>query len=149
LFLPGCVGAIALPMLSELHGSNQRDKYRRALWLNVLVNGMAVLLVFPVLSLLSKTIMGSYGPSFESGYMVLILLGLSSIFFAVGSVIGNAIASAGKMWFGFLFNAMWGAAYLGAASYLVPKYGAFGLALANSIAYCLHFFWQLPYLKKL
>jgi len=149
LFLPGCIGAIALPMLSELYGTNQRAKYKKALWLNVLINGGAALLVFPVISILSKTIMRSYGPSFESGYMVLILLGLSAVFFAVGSVIGNAIASSGNMWFGFLFNLMWGVAYVGAAYFLVPKYGAFGLALANAAVYFVHIFWQLPYLKKI
>jgi O-antigen/teichoic acid export membrane protein len=149
LFLPGCLGAIALPMLAELHGSKQRDKYKKALWLNVLLNGGAALLVFPVISLFSKAIMRSYGPAFEPGYTVLILLGLSAVFFSVGSVIGNAIASAGNMWFGFLFNAMWGAAYVAAAWFLVPQYGALGLALANAIAYFLHTLWQLPYLRKI
>ncbi len=148
LFLPGCVGAITLPMLSELHGSNQREKYRKALWMNLFVNGGTALLIFPVLSLFSKLIMRGYGPSFESGYMVIVLLGLSAIFFALGSVIGNAIASAGKMWFGFFFNGMWGIVYLVAAFMLAPKYGAVGLALANLIAYFLLFIIQLTYIKK-
>jgi O-antigen/teichoic acid export membrane protein len=149
LFLPGCIGAIALPMLSELHGTNQRAKYKKTLWLNVLINGGAAFFVFSIMVLFSKMIMKSYGASFESGYMVLILVGLSAVFNSFGAVIGNAIASAGNMWFGFLFNSMWGIAYFTAAFFLVPRYGALGLAYALTIAYFLHFFWQLPYLKKI
>jgi len=93
--------------------------------------------------------MKSYGDSFEAGYVVLILLSFSSVLMAVGSVIGNAIASAGRMWFAFIFNALWGMSYITLAAVLVPKYGAMGLALSNVGAYLLHSCWQLMYLKKI
>ena len=148
LFLPGSIGAIVLPMLAELHGAQKRQQYQKALRVNLILNGGAALCVFPVLALCSRLIMRSYGPAFEAGHLALILLGCSAVLFALGSVIGNAIASAGNMWYGFLFNAMWGCVYVAAAWYLAPRYGAAGLALANCIAYLLHLCWQLPYLRK-
>lgn len=149
LFFPGCIGAIALPMLSDLHGTNDRMEYRKALKYNVLLNGIAALAVFLVVAIFSKLIMRSYGTSFVVGHMVLILLCISSVLIAVGSVIGNAIASAGKMWIAFVFNGLWGIAYITMAYVLVPQYGAIGLALSNVTAYLMHSCWQLFYLKRL
>jgi O-antigen/teichoic acid export membrane protein len=149
LFLPGAVGAVALPMLAELHGANELGQYRKALRYNVLLNGGVALAVFSVVALLSKFIMRSYGVSFEPGYSVLILLGLSAVLIAIGNVIGNAIASAGNMWFGFMFNAMWGVVYIACAAFLVPHQGAFGLGVANLAAYCMLSFGLLLYLKRL
>lgn len=148
LFLPGCIGSIALPMLSDFYGANERDKYRKALWYNVLLNGGTALVVFLGVSTFSKLIMRSYGVAFEAGYMVLIMLCFSGFLISVGTVIGNAIVSAGRVWFSFVFNGMWGVAYVGLAYLLIPRHGALGLALANVVAYLMHSCWQLVYLKK-
>jgi len=149
LFLPGALGAVALPMLAELHGANERGKYSKALRYNVLLNGGIALAVFLVIAIMSKFIMRSYGASFETGYSVLILLGISAILIAVGNVTGNAIASAGNMWVGFMFNAMWGVAYIGFASLLAPQQGAFGLAVSNLAAYSMLSLGLVVYLKRL
>lgn len=149
LFLPGCIGAIALPMLSNLHGTNNQNEYRKALWYNVFLNGGAALAVFVGISIFSKLIMGSYGASFEVGYIVLIVLCFSALIASINSVIGNAIVSAGKMWLAFVFNGMWGIAYFVLAFMMIPRFGALGLAMANAVAYLMHSCWQLLYLKKI
>jgi len=148
LFIPASIGAITLPILSQLHGANERKEYRKTLAYNVILNGGAALTTFAMVSIFSKVIMRSYGPSFEIGYGVLILLCFSSVLISVDSVIGNAIASANKMWFAFVFNTMWGIAYIAFVFVFVPRFGAMGLALANVSAYLLHTFWQLLYLKR-
>ena len=145
LFLPGCIGAITLPMLSALHGTNDRKEYKKALWFNMLINGCAALLVFLFVAASSKMIMTSYGAAFEEGTFVLVLLSLSALLIAVGSVVGNALASTGRMWLGFVFNSIWAVIYLLLAFYLVPKKGAMGLAIANLVAYILHTIIQSAY----
>lgn len=149
LFLPGCIGAIALPMLSNLYGTTDRSKYKQALKYNILLNSAAALTAFFFVAGLSKFIMRSYGVQFEAGYLVLIVLCFSSVLIAVNGVIGNAIASAGRMWFALGFNGLWGAGYLSVSYFLVPRYGALGLAMSNAIAYLMHTCWQLLYLKKM
>ncbi len=149
LFLPGAVGAIALPLLAQLHGANERSQYRRALQYSLLLNAAAGLTALAVIVLMSGPIMRIYGASFEAGTAVLVLLSVSGVLIAVGNVIGNAISSSGNMWFGFGFNALWGVAYIGLAAVLVPGHGALGLASANLIAYIMHSGWQLLYLNRL
>jgi O-antigen/teichoic acid export membrane protein len=135
-------------MLAELHGANEREKYQKTLRYNLFLNGGAALAVLAVIATMSRFIMRSYGSSFEVGSPVLILLCLSAVLIAVGNVIGNAIASAGNMWFAFFFNAIWGAAYISLAVVLVPRQGAFGLALANLAAYFILSLVQSFYLKR-
>ena len=73
---------------------------------------------------------------------MLALLAASAVLMAIGSVVGSAITSSGRMWYGFAFNALWAAALIGGAWVLVPSRGATGLALATLVAYGLHLVWQ-------
>ena len=60
---------------------------------------------------------------------------------STAAVIGQAIASLGKMWWGFILNSVWALALLLGAALLVPNYGALGLAgafLASVFSACLH-----------
>lgn len=145
LFLPSCIGGIALPMLSELHTNSDRIQYRQALKYNLIVNSAAALLAFAFVAAFSQIIMKTYGAQFASGYLVLIILSLSSVMIAVGSVVGNVLASKGRMWTGFTFNLCWAVIMLMLAFYMVPKYGAMGLAITNLIAYVVHTLIQTTY----
>lgn len=149
LFLPSCIGAIALPMLSSFHGEDNKRQYRKALWYNLLVNAFVALVAALIVSIFSVTIMTSYGPGFASGYPVLILLSCSAFLVSIGSVVGNVIASTGKMWFGFKFNLFWAVIYIATALFFVPKIGAVGLALSLLIAYVAHTVLQTSYSFKI
>lgn len=149
LFVPITIGAIVLPLLSSLRAQNEHMLYQQVLKINVLFNGsITFLMVIPV-AVLSPYIMTAYGSSFTKGWPVLVLLGLTAILMSINNVIGQAIASQGKMWIGFLFNALWAASIVLCALVLVPRNGAIGLASANLIAYSLHSGWQFIYLLHL
>jgi len=146
LFIPTMVAQVALPMLSNLWGENDRRRYNKVFKYNVLlsagITGLAALLVI----IFAMPIMRSYGPGFESGLWVLIVLAISSVLVAVNSVVGQVIASKDHMWAGFFLNLLWGCALLAMTwVFLKLEYGAVGLALANLIAYSLHTLWVSLY----
>lgn len=149
LFLPGCLNAIALPMLSDFYGSGRSGEYKKALWYNIALNGGSAFAVALAITLVAGPIMHSYGSGFVEGRYVLIILSFSAVLISVNSVAGSAIASAGRTWFGFLFNLLWGTTLLSAAYFLIPLYGALGLALAMLFSYLLHSVWQILYVERL
>ena len=137
LFVPAAVGAIVLPILSNLQGTNERSRYRKVLWFNILLNGGVALAIALPVSLLSGTIMNLYGAGFKSGSGALVLLSLATVLSVPSSVVGQAIASAGRMRPALALNALWAVVMIGASFWLTP-YGARGLALAYAISYLFH-----------
>jgi len=150
LFIPGVVGQIVLPMLSSLNGMNDRDRYKKVLKYNALITGGVAIAVALPIALFAPRIMKSYGPGFEEGTVALVLMTISTVLIALNTVVGQAIASKGRMWVGCLFNLLW-ALFLLAFSYMFIKqeYGVNGLAMASMIAYLAHSIWQSIYVIKL
>jgi O-antigen/teichoic acid export membrane protein len=137
MFLPGTVGAVVLPVLASLRGAEDNSRYKKVLSVNVLLNaGLAVAVGLPV-CLLSSMIMSKYGRGFESGAAVLVVLVVAAILSGVIGVIGQTIASDGRMWWGMFLNLIWGGAMI-VGMRTLPVQGALGLALATLIAYCVH-----------
>lgn len=148
LFLPGIIGNLILPVLSNLEGVDDKVRYRRVLNLTLLTNcGVAAVATLPII-LLAKTIMSSYGAGFESGAWVLILL-VASAGIAVATAVGQqALTSRGKMWTKLSFLIIWSAVLLISSVVLVKDHGATGLAVANLIAYsvqgvCLYAYFRI------
>lgn len=149
LFIPGVVGQIVLPMLANLNAPDDQVRYRKVLKYNALINGGVALAVALPVALLAQPIMRSYGLDFVEGALALALLSVSTVLVALNNVVGQAIASKGRMWIGFAFNLMWAAIFLILSSYFIHNgYGVTGLALANLIAYMFHCIWQTGYLLK-
>lgn len=146
LFLPGALGFAALPLLTQLYAQDDRRRFARMLGANLGINGGVALMGAGAVVLFGGWIMRSYGSDFAGGRLVLALLAGSAVLMAVGSVVGSAITSSGRMWYGFAFNALWAVALVGGAWVLVPTRGAAGLALATLVAYGLHLLWQGGYL---
>ncbi|MDI6802126.1 MAG: oligosaccharide flippase family protein [Thermodesulfovibrionales bacterium] len=137
LFLPGSMSAIVLPMLSNLYGHDDNRRYKKVLLYNGVINVSIAFIVALIISLAAKVIMGSYGKDFSSGKYVLIVLAVSATLSASVSVIGQVIASSGRMWWGFILNLLWGIVLIFSYWLLISK-GALGLAFANLIAYGVH-----------
>jgi O-antigen/teichoic acid export membrane protein len=143
--VPTVVGTVSLPILSHLHGSGHAARFARFLWrsmgLNGLVSGFAAFLVVAF----APRILALYGASFVPGRGTLVLLALTGVSVAVNAVIGNGIIAAGWIWWGLLFNVLWGGVLLACWCILTPN-GAYGLALACFLAYCAHTCWQVAFL---
>ncbi|MCK8603941.1 oligosaccharide flippase family protein [Desulfoferrobacter suflitae] len=149
LFVPGMLGQVILPILANLNAVSTTGHYRKVIWFNIVLNGSIALLIVLPLILTAHYIMHFYGTGYEIGANVLRILALTAMLMAVNNVIGQAIASKGKMWLGFIFNALWAVVLLSFAGFFIKKgFGALGLSLATFIAYTLHTLWQGSYLRK-
>lgn len=146
LFIPAAVSNIVLPILSSLV-DDKKDKYWKVLYFNIILNASITLILTIIVCLCGNWIMGLYGKGFTDVH-TLIILTSSTIFTSIATVIGLSIASRGKMWTGFIFNALWGL-YLIGFSLLFIRHGdgASGLALAVLLSYVIHALAQFVYLK--
>lgn len=139
LFVPGTLATIILPMLTNLNQDSNSIKYSRMLRYNILLNIVIASILSLGIIIFSRFIMSTYGASFSGGQSVLIILALTAIFISYNSVIGQAIASKGKMWIGFILNLMWAIVLTLATIYFTQKgQGAIGLSKSFLIAYLSH-----------
>lgn len=148
IFVPGALGQIVLPTLSSLLGKGNYSMYKKAIKYNLLLNiGITLIIALPVL-LFSRSIMECYGPGFEEGWLALQLLVVSAVLIVVNNVIGQAIASKGRMWVGFMFNLMWAIVLVSLSyNFIENGYGGTGLAAGNALAYFCHTVLQSFYLR--
>ncbi len=150
LFIPGVVGQIVLPILSNLNGLAEQKKSLKIIYYNLMVNGgISCVIALPLVAF-SPFIMRSYGAGFEQGTSTLVILSVCTVFISLNNVIGQSIASKSRMWSGLLLNSLWAATLLLSSFFLMRSgYGATGLALANLIAYLLHTIFVSVYAYKL
>lgn len=149
LFIPALIGKIILPILSDLNGKENDTEYFVALKINLMVNLGIASFIALIVMLFSPWIMSVYGNGFENGSFILIILACSAILVSVNNVVGQAIASKGKMWSGMLLNLLWALAMVSSSWILIKAgYGAQGLAGAYLISYLLHGCIQLFYFRK-
>jgi O-antigen/teichoic acid export membrane protein len=137
LFVPGAIAQVVLPVLSNIQADVDASRYQRAIQaaaMACLVTGAAV--AIPLMAA-SPQMMGLFGTSFSSGWLVLCLMCAAAVLQATNTVIGEALAALSKMWWGFWLNCLWGVEFLLAASLLV-RHGAAGLAGAYVVSYLLH-----------
>jgi O-antigen/teichoic acid export membrane protein len=136
-FLPSLLCQPLLPMLSNIGIGNVRS-FRKLFTGNLLLScGLSGFIAAPV-ALCSPWIMQAYGRDFRDGSAVLILLVLATVISSTAAVIGQAMASLDKMWWGFSLNAVWAFVLMASASLVVPHYGALGLAGAFLASYSVH-----------
>lgn len=147
LFLPAAVSQIILPILSSIP-KDDNNKFWKVLKLNFYLNtGIAILLLL-FISVLSPYLMASYGDGFRDNYLVLIVLAGSTVFSAASNVVGNAIASKGRMWIGLLFNFIWAVFFIVLSWFFINHgLGSIGVSLALLLSYFMHTVYQLIYLK--
>ena len=136
-FLPALLSQPLLSILSNV-GATDRQSFRRLLRANIfLAFGLSSCIAAPIV-LCASWIMRVYGPGFTEGRPILILLVLAAVISVTAGVIGQAIVSLDRMWWGLTLNLVWAVVTLTAAALLVPRYGALGLALAFLGSYMVH-----------
>ena len=143
MFVPGCLGSVALPILSNLHASPASEDFNQAMRYQLRVNFVLAAVPASIIALLSWIILSCYGSDFSSGWPVLVILACAAIPNALAAALGTVLASAGKMWFGALLNLVWGGVLLGLV-YVLRHKGAFGMAWAYAVAFsfqCLLGYW--------
>ncbi len=130
-------GAVLFPLFSHLHDSGRSRSFSRAFWTSLLVTAAVAAAAAGVLSATAPAVMRVYGREFHGAAGVMALLVVAGALSAPLSVVGHALASAGRMWLMLGLNVAWAVVLLG-TSYLLRSRGAVGLSVANVAAYGVH-----------
>lgn len=137
LFFPTSISSAVLPMLANLHASQDQSKYRKLLRVNLGLNlgslavpGVAVLLA-------PRLLMSLFGTEYVQGDTTLLVLTLSALGVALNNVLGQVLVSVGRIWLRFAFDVALATLLLVSAIILIPVQRDLGLAWANVTAYTL------------
>ena len=144
LFVPGVVTQTILPILSGQVGDGGRREARSLALRSAGVMLALVALIAAPLLLASPWITAAYGPDFQAGVWVFILMLAAAVAAAPQGILGNFLAAENRFWLRFRLNLLWATCYLAAAYYLVVQ-GAVGLAIALIIAYAVRTLATLAY----
>lgn len=139
LFIPNSLSSIILPMLTNISIEGSKQQYNYLVKVNLLINVFITLLLSLIIGVLSPFINHLYGKDFTN-YVPMIVMLVTAVICAGNNVLGQVIASKGKMWIGFGLNSLW-AFWLLLFAYLFVSemnLGALGLAYAMLISYLLH-----------
>lgn len=131
------VGAVMFPLFAHLHDSGRARSFARAFWASVVLTALASVAAAGGLAASSPWVMRVYGAEFRDAVDVMVLLVVAGALAAPLSIVGHAIAGAGRMWLSFALNAGWAAVLVG-ATYALRTRGAFGLSVAYAAAYAVH-----------
>jgi O-antigen/teichoic acid export membrane protein len=144
LFIPTALATGIVPILSDTLG--EQDLGRSAKVLNFMLKLNAALIVpcVLVMSLFAPYVMRIYGREYQDAWPTLVVLLITSGIYALLAPVGEMIAAAGRMWWGFVMNLAWAAVLIAATVFLV-RWGSFGFASARLIAYSLHAIWTFWY----
>jgi O-antigen/teichoic acid export membrane protein len=149
LLFPNAVAGVALPVLANLVGGRRADEYRKVFRTTMLVSVAGTAVAAAVLIGAGSIVGAFYGSGFAALAPVLTFIAVAGVLTAGNDIIGHMVATKGSMWWAFLFNALWGAAFLVFAWMLVPRAGARGLAAALALAYVAHTLWQGTYALRI
>jgi O-antigen/teichoic acid export membrane protein len=136
LFIPNITGIVGWSILNHHKGQGQTGLYRRTLWINLAIAGIAVLAGAAVLALLGPEILRLFGKNFSDGYPVLLIMLGAAIPQALALAVYQHLQSQERMWLSFFVIVLPRDMLLATLAYiLVPRYGAAGLACAYLAAW--------------
>ena len=144
LFLPGLLGQVVLPVLSEHLGQKETNQSLKIMVFAIKANLIVVMPIVIVASILSPYIMNLYGEGFRHGWPTLIVVLLTAGLLSVQTPVGYIIAASGRMWTGFVMNSGWALVFI-SCTYLLLDHGSLGLAGARMIGYIIHAVWTLGF----
>lgn len=147
LFIPATLSGMIMPILANTLMEGTPRQYQKVVTINIWINAVISVFASLFICLLTTFILKSYGATFTDTFTFRILV-LSTIPNAIAAVLGQVIASKGKMWAGFFLNFLW-AIWLLLFTFLFVGYlgyGTSGLALAVLCAYVLHLMFSYAYM---
>ena len=148
MFIPAALAQVALPLLaSNIHNQSEYKKiFNKNLKINIYL-GLFLVMVFVIIS---PVIVNFYGERYHDALWPIIIMFITTGLISINNVIGQAIASQGKMWLGFYANLMWAIILTVSTHFLVEKeaLGAIGLSLAHLISYFCHAIIQFLYIRR-
>lgn len=149
LYLPNIATQALLPTLTEFNALKDKARYVKTLKYNALINVALASVTAVAASALAPWAMRAFGEGFDGGVSTLILLLGVGVILSVCNVCASALTSLGAVWSGFFLNAIWGTIFLLCAWRATESgSGAFGLAVASSIAYSVYLVCCVGFIKR-
>ena len=137
LFLPAAFSPILLSMLSNMHGKNEFDGFRKLFRVSLVVNIAVVVLPALLLIQFAPQAMNLFGTEFRDGTLTLIILSFSTLAVVLNTILGQVLISKGAMGWRFAMDILLSSILSLVAWLLVPTWRELGLALAYLISYSL------------
>lgn len=135
IFLPLAVSRTVVPALSRLQAAGDKTGFQRTLRWNLTIAAIATVIPALVCAAASMPLMALFGEAFRSGWLVLVILALSSIPTVLNTQLGAALLSEGRAWERAGADALLSGSFLALAWFAVPVWGAAGLAGAFAGSY--------------
>jgi O-antigen/teichoic acid export membrane protein len=135
LFIPAIFMSVSIPVLVQEWEAGSRKNFRKiVLW----ICGIMIFISVPptiLAAFFSPWIMSLYGPDYQDGRLILIILLAAVPFHALSKIAVGALLAMNLAWWIVVLNLIWGATLLILALWLVPNQGVEGLAVAFLTAY--------------
>jgi O-antigen/teichoic acid export membrane protein len=135
LFLPASFSPVILTSLSNLHGRNDPESYRRLFGLNLAVSVGVVVIPSIGIVLWAPSAMGLFGDEYRAGGMTLVILAASSVVVVLNNLLGQVLVSRGAMMGRLVLDVLLAAVLALASWQLIPLYREQGMALGSLIAF--------------
>jgi O-antigen/teichoic acid export membrane protein len=130
LFMPNVVTRVSMPLLVNLFGEENQERYKNAfaksLWV---ITGSALAVAIPI-AIGAPWLLLAFGKSFQDGAAVVAILAIATVFEVASLGLYQQIFSAGWMWSGFSIAAARALILAVGTSFAAPSLGAKGAAYA-------------------
>ena len=135
MFIPNVLGMVTIPILSELNGFQDWDKFSRVLGINLqLIWGGSLVAGFLLIGFI-PWLLWVFGSQFQGHYRLVGFMVCAAMLNLAYLTVTNAMISSGRMWPLIWMNLAWAVCLLAGVSLLGPHWGGTGLALAYILGY--------------
>jgi O-antigen/teichoic acid export membrane protein len=135
IFLPMVLSNVSIPALVQEWEAGRAKSFRRVFLGLVAFAAALTFSISLVIALLSPWIMSLYGPGFEDGWLLLVMLVLAAAFLGIGSISSNALFGMNKPWTDFVVMVVWAFVLLGITVSFLDRLGVYALAAAFFISH--------------
>jgi O-antigen/teichoic acid export membrane protein len=131
LFLPSVANGVGMSLINSARGQGDAGQYRMVFWANLQATLLVLTVGVAAMGMLGRYGLAAYGKSFVSGAAVLWILLGGVVPESITMALYQVVQSREKMWYGMKHVVLPRDLSMPAlAVFLVPIYGAVGLALA-------------------
>jgi hypothetical protein len=138
MFLPLLLNNVGMSLLNNQRGENSQLQYRRVFWMNLFMTGASAIAGAALVGIFRTHLLRLYGKTFPEGQQILALLLCAAVVEALAMAFYQVIQAEERMWLSLLAVMVPRDVALVLFAYrFAPLYGAFGLGLAQLVAWLL------------
>ncbi len=134
VLIPSAMSAVMLAISADTYADGPEGSYRRAYSMNVRLTWLYALPAAILIITLGEILNRLYGVRYAEAAPMIPPLIAAAFFSVINTVASNTVAAASRMWAEVGLNLLWAALMTGLSLWLVPVFGAMGLAYASLIA---------------